>query len=99
VKMNLLNNFSDHIRQIGNLLNVSSELQEKAIMDLKQAYRLSNRHEAAFQILRTTAREEVLQYRELNATAATQHRDDDMPLSKVPIKRMMKNPRPEIKDP
>ena len=97
VKMHLLNHFSDHIRQLGNLLNVSSELPEKAMMDLKQAYRQSNRHEAAFQILRTKARKEVFQYRELNANAAKQRRDDDMPLTKAPIKRMMKNPQPEIK--
>jgi hypothetical protein len=51
VKMHLLNHFSDHIRQLGNLLNVSSELPEKAMMDHKQEYRQSNRHEAAFQIL------------------------------------------------
>jgi len=29
VKMHLLNHFSDHIRQLGNLLNVSSKLPEK----------------------------------------------------------------------
>jgi len=50
VKMHLLNHFSDHIRQLGNLLNISSELPEKATMDLKQAYRQSNHPEAAFQI-------------------------------------------------
>jgi len=33
-KMHLLNHFSDHIRQLGNLFNVSSELPETAIMDL-----------------------------------------------------------------
>jgi hypothetical protein len=44
VKMHLLNHFSDHIHQLGNLLNVSSELPEKETMDLKQAYRQSNRH-------------------------------------------------------
>jgi len=79
VKMDLLNHFSDHIRQLGKPLNVSSELQQKAMMDLKQAYRRSNRHEAASQILRTNARKEVFQYRELNANAATQRHDDDMP--------------------
>jgi len=56
VKMRHLNHFSDHIRQLGNLLNVRSELPEKAMMDLKQAYRQSNGHEANFQILRTKAR-------------------------------------------
>jgi hypothetical protein len=38
VKMHLLNHFSDHIRQLGNLLNVSSELPETAMMDRKEAY-------------------------------------------------------------
>ena len=37
VKMHLLNDSSDHIRQLGNLSNVSSELPEKAMMDPKQA--------------------------------------------------------------
>jgi thiaminase len=62
VKMHRLNHFSDHIRQLGNLLNVSSELPEKVMMDLKQAFQQSNRHEAAFQILRTKARKKVFQY-------------------------------------
>jgi hypothetical protein len=38
VKMNLLNHSSDDIRQLGNLVNVSSEHPEKAMMDLEQAY-------------------------------------------------------------
>jgi len=35
VKMHLLHHFSDYFRQIGDLLNVSSELSDKEIMDLK----------------------------------------------------------------
>jgi len=34
----LLQHFSDYICQLGNLLNVSSELPEKAMMDIKQVY-------------------------------------------------------------
>jgi len=94
--MHLLTHFSDHIRQLGNLLNGSAELPEKAMMDLKQAYWQSNRHEAAFQILLTKTRKEVFQYQELKANAAEQRRDDDMPQTKAPIKRMTKNPPPEI---
>jgi hypothetical protein len=44
VKMHLLNHFSDHIRQAGNLLNVSSELPEKAMMEFEQSHQQSNRH-------------------------------------------------------
>jgi hypothetical protein len=38
MKMHLLNHFSDHIRQLGNHLNVSSELSETGILDHKQVY-------------------------------------------------------------
>jgi len=53
VKMHLLNHISDHLGQLGNLFNISSELPEEAMLDLKQAYQQSNRHEAAFQIFLT----------------------------------------------
>jgi len=97
VKMHLLNLFSDHIHQLGIHLNVSSELPEKAIMDLNQAYRQSNCDEAACQILWTTAENQVFQYRELDANAAKQCLVNDMPLTKMPIKRMTKNWCPGIK--
>jgi len=62
VKMRLLNHFSDHIRQLGNLLNTSSELPEGAIMDYEQDYRHPDCQKAIFQILRTKARKEVFQF-------------------------------------
>jgi hypothetical protein len=37
VKMHLQNHLSDHIRQLGNNLNGSSELPVKGMMDLNQA--------------------------------------------------------------
>jgi hypothetical protein len=89
VKMHLLHHFSENIRQLGNILNRSSALPEKAMMDLKQVYQQSNCHEAAFQILRTNAWKEVFEYSELNANAAKRRRDDDMPLTQAPVKRMM----------
>jgi hypothetical protein len=48
VTMHLLKYFSDNICQLGNRLNVSSELPENAMMDLEQVYRQSNIHQAAF---------------------------------------------------
>jgi len=84
-KMHLLNHYSDDICQLGNLLNVSSELPENAMMDPKQVYRQSKCHETAFQILRTKLLKQVFQYQALNANAAKQRRDDDMPLTKAPI--------------
>jgi len=67
------------------------------MMDLKQVYQQSNRHEAAFQIVPMKAQKKVIQYREQDANAAKQCRNDGMPLTKVPITRMMKNPWPGIK--
>jgi hypothetical protein len=96
-KIHLLNHFSGHVWQLGNDSNIWSELPEKQVMDLKQAYRQSNRHKAAFQIWRMKARKVVFQYRELNANAAKQCRNDDMPLTTAPIKRMTKNPQLELK--
>jgi len=97
VKIHLLNHHSDHICQLGNLTNVSSELPERVMMDLKQAYRQSNRNQAAFQIFSTKSRMEVCQYQELNVQPAKRSCKDDMPLNKVPIKWMMKYPSPDIK--
>jgi hypothetical protein len=48
VKMHLLNHFSDHICQLHNLLNVTSELPEKVMMYFKEAYRQSNPHKVTF---------------------------------------------------
>ena len=84
-KMRLLNHFSDHILQLGNLIDASSELPGRVMMDLEQAYQQSNRNEAAFHILRTNAWREVFEYSALNANAVKQCRDDVMPLTKVPI--------------
>jgi len=89
VKMQLLNYFSDHIRQLGNLLNASSKLPEWAMMDYKHAYEQSNRQETTFQIVHTTAWNEVFQYRELNPNPAIQHHDDEMPRTTALIKWMM----------
>lgn len=37
--MHLLNLFFDHIHQLGNLVNLSSELPDNAMKDLQQVYR------------------------------------------------------------
>jgi len=47
VTIHLLNHFSDHIRQVGNLFNVCSKLPEQSMRDLKQAYQQLDRYEAA----------------------------------------------------
>jgi hypothetical protein len=89
LQMPLLNHFSEHICQHGNLLNLSSELPEKPIMDVKQAYQQSNRYEPACQIVQTKAQQDVFHYHELNANIAKQCPNNDMPLTEAPIKQMM----------
>jgi len=96
VKIHLLNHFSDYIHQLDNLLNVRLEIPEKALMDLKQAYRQSSCHQVAFQILRTNAQKEVFQYGKLNTNTTTQHGNNNMPRTKAPIKWMMNNLQPDI---
>jgi hypothetical protein len=66
-------------------------------MHHKQAYPQSNDHEATFQIPQTKTQKELFQYRALNANAAKQCCDDDMPLTKAPIKGMMKHLQSKIR--
>jgi hypothetical protein len=65
-------------------------------MDLKAAYRQSNGHEPAYQILRTKARNEVFQFRDLNLNAEKCRRENQNVFPTFPV-RMMKNHRPGIK--
>jgi len=44
LKMHHLNHLSDHIHQLGGLLNICYKVSEKAMIDLKQAYPQLNRH-------------------------------------------------------
>jgi len=97
VTMHLQNHFSDHIRQLRNLVNVCSALPVQAKMDLEQAYRQWNLHDTTFRILRMKGPKEVFQYPEMNTKAVRQRCDDDMPLTKAPIQHIMKNLQPEIK--
>jgi hypothetical protein len=50
-KTHLLNYLSCNNRQLRNLLNASSKLQGRVMIDLKQAYQQSDCHEAAIQTL------------------------------------------------
>jgi DsbC/DsbD-like thiol-disulfide interchange protein len=67
LKMHLLNCISDNICTLGNHLNVSSQLSDKAMINLKQAYPRSNFHDASFQILRTKAQKAVFRYQKPKA--------------------------------
>jgi len=70
VKMHLLIIFSDLIHQFGNLINVSSKLPERVMMDHNQVYWQTNHHDAAFQNTPMNVRQEVFQCWEQNANTA-----------------------------
>jgi len=95
LNMHHLNYSSDHIGQLGNLFNASSELPARVMMDLEQAYQQSNQDEASFHTFQKNARKVVFQYQELNANAGKQLCDNEMPLTKGPNKQVMKNLWPE----
>jgi len=89
VMMHLLKHILDHIHQLGNVIHAAFELPACAKMGHRQGYRQLNRHVATFQILRSTAWNEVFQHLELNADTAKQPRNDAMPLTEALINRMM----------
>jgi len=97
VKVHHLNHFSDHIRQLESLWNATFEYPASEMMDDKQACWQSHHHEAALEILRMIAWKEVFEYCEMNANAAKQCHNDEMPLTKASIKQLMKNLQPKIK--
>jgi hypothetical protein len=97
VKMHLLTHFSHHIRQLGHLSNVSSELPEHAMMDIKAAYRISNRNEATEQILRTNTRRDFFAFRNLNHHAQMLRLGDNTTPNKLPAVRKLKGIRTDVK--
>jgi len=97
VNMRLLNQFSDNICLLGNLVNASSELPETAMMDLERASWQLKRLEATIMILWTNAQKAVFQYRERNANASKHSCNDEKPITNAPIMQLEKNPTTDIK--
>jgi len=86
VKMHLLNHFSEHICQLGSLFNAGSELLDRSMLVLKQAYVRSNYPDATLQCFRKKARQQVVWYHEVNVNTAKECHGDGMPLMKGHIK-------------
>jgi len=53
VKMRILHHFSEYIHLLGNILYACTEPPQRAMINLKQAYRQHNHPEATIQILLT----------------------------------------------
>ena len=97
VKMHLLTHFTSHVKELGHLSNVSSELPETLHRELKDAFRRSNKVNADFQILQTMARVSSFDYRELNVQVAAERSDGQSHLP-VPLPRRLKNPHTDLND-
>jgi hypothetical protein len=99
VKMHLLNHNSDHVIQLGILLNASYEPSDTAKMGLTEGYGQPNQHDATLQILKMTAYKEVFRYEELNTNGTPQCYNNEMSLTKQPVQRIMEIAQPEMKTP
>ena len=67
IKMHLLSHFSDHIRQFGNIPMYCTEIGELAHkMQIKDAWRQWNKHDAARQIVHSYGRQHAIRMRLLN---------------------------------
>jgi DNA-directed RNA polymerase subunit N (RpoN/RPB10)/oligoribonuclease (3'-5' exoribonuclease) len=96
IKLHLLTHFSEHVKELGHLTNVSAELSERLHRELKDAFRRSNKHNAHQQILQSITRTTLFEYRDLNIEAA-KRRTTNTNRSKKPIDRRMQTPQSSIK--
>ena len=76
VKMHLPCHFGKSIRQLGHQLNLTSEYYEHEMIDIKDAYRHSNKINATEQILRTKAQREFFRYKNMECEAQLTRLDD-----------------------
>ncbi|KAF8533230.1 hypothetical protein BDD12DRAFT_899866 [Trichophaea hybrida] len=82
---------------LGHLSNVSSELPERAMMDMKAAYRISNRNKATELILRTNTRRDFFAFRNLNHHLQMLCLGDNTTRNKPPAVRKLKGIRTDVK--
>lgn len=88
VKMHLPVHFRESIRQLGHLSNLTAEYYEHEMIDIKDAYRRSNKNDASEQILRTKARREYFKYRNMEHDVQMRRLDDgSIPNPQPPLRR------------
>lgn len=85
VRMHLLNHCFDNTRLLGNLSTASSQLPQRAMMELKLAYRQSNFYEAAFQNLRTKAQRKLFQFGAVSANTEKSCCNEELSLTQMSI--------------
>ena len=96
VKMHLPIHFGESIRQLGHLSNLTAELYEHEMIDIKDAYRRSNKNDASEQILRTKARRDYFKYRNMERNAQFSRLDDGSIPNPLPLQRRFQGKRPGI---
>jgi hypothetical protein len=96
IKLHLLAHFSDYVKELGHLSNVSAELSESMHCELKESFRRSNKNNASSQILLNISRLDGFQHRELNVEAA-KRRSHEPNKQRQPLPRSMKSPQNDVK--
>ena len=101
VKMHLPSHFGESIRQLGNLSNLTAEFYEHEMIDIKDAYRNSNKNNASEQIVHTKARGEFFRYKNMARKAARKAQmirsdDGNVPIP-PPATRKLRGKRTDIK--
>ena len=97
VKMHLPCHFGKSIRQLGHLSNLTSEYYEHEMIDIKDAYRHSNKINATEQILRTKARREFFRYKNMECEAQLTRLDDGTIPDPLPPTRRLRGQKTDIK--
>ena len=97
VKMHLPCHFGKSIRQLGHLLNLTSEYYEHEMIDIKDTYRHSNKINATEQILRMKGRREFFRYKNMECEAQLSRLDDGTILNPLPPTRRLRGQKTDIK--
>ena len=97
VKMHLSCHFRKSIRQLGHLSNLTSEYYEHEMIDIKDAYRHSNKINATKQILCTKAQREFFRYKNMECEAQLTRLDDGIIPNSLPLTRRLRGQKTDIK--
>jgi hypothetical protein len=96
IKLHLLAHFSNYVKELGHLSNVSAKLSESLHCELKESFRQSNKNNVSSQILLNISPLNAFKYRELNIDAA-KHRSHEPNKPKQPLLCCMKSPQNDVK--
>ena len=89
--------FGKSIRPLEHLSNLTSEYYEHEMIDIKDAYRHSNKFNATKQSLRTKARREFFRYKNMECEAQVTQLDNGTIPTPLPPTRRLRGQKTDIK--